>query len=278
MSYNVRMSPVASPTQRSSEHHGLVIIEGITGSLKSTTMRFVAKALEEAGRPALGVHERADPHPVRATDELQYWFEPWRESTAEQLASRAISRWRSFAEAVRPGTSVPVLDGQLFHGDLTNLFLMEASFDELAAYCESLAQLIRPLHPLVVCLRQENVERAVRTISAERGGSLGALPGRLEVEGAVRDAPEFGRCRGAHHAVPRLSTHHGRAVRPADAGKDGHRELGARLGEVQPASLRTARLGRCTKRQLKCMFKGRIRPTEDFRRGPLILLCRGFSH
>jgi len=139
------------------------------GSGKSTTMRFVAKALEDAGRPALGVHERADPHPVRATDELQHGFEPWRESTAEQLAIRAISRWRSFAEEVRPGPSVPVLDGQLFHGDLTNLFLMEASFDELAGYCESLAQLIRPLRPLVVYLRQENVERAVRAIPPSAG-------------------------------------------------------------------------------------------------------------
>jgi hypothetical protein len=163
------MNPIAQPDHQSSERHGLVIIEGIMGSGKSTTMRFVAKALEDAGRPALAVHERADPHPVRATDELQHWFEPWRESTAEELASRAISRWRSFAEAVRLGSAVPVLDGQLFHGDLTNLFLMEASFDEIAAYCENLAQLIGPLNPLVVYLRQESVERAVRTICSERG-------------------------------------------------------------------------------------------------------------
>jgi hypothetical protein len=163
------MNPVALPDHPSSEHHGLVIIEGIMGSGKSSTMRFVAKALEAAGRPALAVHERADPHPVRATDELQHWFEPWRESTAEQLARRAVSRWRSFAEEVQSGPNVPVLDGQLFHGDLTNLFLMEASFDEIAAYCQSLAQLIEPLHPFVVYLRQESVERAVRTVCAERG-------------------------------------------------------------------------------------------------------------
>jgi len=139
------------------------------GSGKSTTMRLVAKALEDAGRPALAVHERADPHPVRATDELQHWFEPGREATAEQLATRALSRWRSFAQTVRVGPAVPVLDGQLFHGDLTNLFLMEASLDEIAAYCDSLVQLIEPLRPLVVYLRQENVERAVRTVCAERG-------------------------------------------------------------------------------------------------------------
>ncbi|MGJ7488587.1 hypothetical protein ACSFA2_25200 [Variovorax sp. LT2P21] len=144
------MNLVAVPDQRSSKHHGLVIIEGIMGSGKSTTMKFVAKALEDAGRSALAVHERADPHPVRATDELQNWFEPWPESTAEQLATRAISRWRSFAEEFRLGPAVPVLDGQLFHGDLTNLFLMEASFDEIAVYCEHLAGLVEPLHPLVV--------------------------------------------------------------------------------------------------------------------------------
>lgn len=163
------MNPVALPDRQSSEHHRLVIIEGIMGSGKSTTMRFVAKSFEDAGRTALAVHERADPHPVRATDELQHWFEPWRESTSEQLARRALSRWRSFVEEVRLGAAVPVLDGQLFHGDLTNLFLMEASFDEIAAYCESLTQLIGPLRPLVIYLRQESVERAVRTVCAERG-------------------------------------------------------------------------------------------------------------
>jgi hypothetical protein len=149
--------------------HGLVIIEGIMGSGKSTTMRFVAKALEDAGRESLAIHERSDPHPVRATDELEHWFEPWRDSTAEQLAHRAVSRWRTFAEETQRGGYVPVLDGQLFHGDLTHLFLMEASFDELAAYCERLAQVIEPLNPLVIYLRQQNVERAVRIVCAERG-------------------------------------------------------------------------------------------------------------
>lgn len=159
----------ALPRQTRCGHHGLVIVEGIMGSGKSTTMRFVAKALDDAGRPAVAIHERADPHPVRATDELHHWFEPWRECTSEQLARRALARWRSFVEQVRPGAAVPVLDGQLFHGDLTNLFLMEASFDEIAMYCESLAQLIEPLQPLVVYLRQDDVERAVRIVCAERG-------------------------------------------------------------------------------------------------------------
>lgn len=167
--YNIQMNRSALAENGAPKNHGLVIIEGIMGSGKSTTMRFVAKALEDAGRPALAIHERSDPHPVRATDELEHWFEPWRNSTAEQLAHRAVSRWRSFAEETQRSRYVPVLDGQLFHGDLTNLFLMEASFDELAAYCERLTQVVEPLNPLVVYLRQQNVERAVRIVCAERG-------------------------------------------------------------------------------------------------------------
>lgn len=163
------MNPATLPEHETPKNHGLVIIEGIMGSGKSTTMRFIAKALEDAGRPALAIHERTDPHPVRATDELEHWFEPWRDSTAEQLAHRAVSRWRTFAEETQHSDYAPVLDGQLFHGDLTHLFLMEMSFDELAAYCERLAQVIKPLNPLVVYLRQQNVERAVRIVCAERG-------------------------------------------------------------------------------------------------------------
>jgi hypothetical protein len=159
----------ALPGCRPSGQHGLVVIEGIMGSGKSTTMRRVAQALEAANRVALAVHERADPHPVRATDELQNWFEPWLETSADRLAGRAIARWRDFADEVRRGAAVPVLDGQLFHGDLTNLFLMEASFDDMAAYCETLAQIIGPLRPLVVYLRQDDVARAVRIVGAERG-------------------------------------------------------------------------------------------------------------
>lgn len=163
------MTPAPKSSRPAPERHGLVIVEGIMGSGKSTTMRRVAQALADAKRPARAIHERTDPHPVRATDELVHWFEPWREATADQLAARAVARWQRFAaEALQDGV-VPVFDGQLFHGDLTNLFLMEASRDEIGAYCDRVAEAIAPLHPLVVYLWQHDVAHAMRTVCAERG-------------------------------------------------------------------------------------------------------------
>jgi hypothetical protein len=157
------------PPEHSQHATGLVIVEGIMGSGKSTTMRFIAKSLQDAHRPALPIHERTDPHPVRATDELEHWFEPWLDTTPLQLAQRSVVRWRDFVETTRKSGVVPVMDGQLFHGDLTNLFLMEMDADALARHIDALAEVIAPLNPLVIYFRQEDVDQSIRSICVERG-------------------------------------------------------------------------------------------------------------
>ncbi len=139
------------------------------GSGKSTIMRFIAGCLHEAGQRALPIHERTAPHPVRATDELEHWFEPWRDATPQHLATRALSRWTAFVEAGQRGDAIPVMDGQLFHGDLTHLLLMEAPPALMFDYADALAAVIAPLDPLVIYLWQNDVEAAVRTVCAERG-------------------------------------------------------------------------------------------------------------
>jgi hypothetical protein len=158
-----------SCTEEPSNVHRLVIVEGIMGSGKSTTMRFIAKHLQEAGRPAVYIHERTDPHPVRATDELEHWFEPWRDTAPEDLADRALARWTAFVEHTQSNAEIPVLDGQLFHGDLTHLLLMEADASLVFEYVQNLAKVIAPLNPLVIYLWQQDVEEAVRTVCEERG-------------------------------------------------------------------------------------------------------------
>ncbi len=61
------------------------------------------------------------------------------------------------------------MDGQLFHGDLTNLLLMEAEPALIYNDMQALATVIAPLNPFVLYLRQEDVENAIRTVCAERG-------------------------------------------------------------------------------------------------------------
>lgn len=139
------------------------------GSGKSTTMRFIAQSLQASGQLALPIHERTEPHPVRATDELEHWFEPWRDTTPQSLADRALTRWAAFAEAIQTGAPIAVMDGQLFHGDLTHLLLMDADSALIIDYVSALAAIITPLNPFVFYLWQQDVEKAVRTVCTERG-------------------------------------------------------------------------------------------------------------
>jgi hypothetical protein len=147
----------------------LVIIEGIMGSGKSTTARWIAARLEEAGLRALAITERVEPHPVRGTDGLDHWFQPWLDITPEGLVDRCIAKWRTFVAEAQTTETIYTLDGQLFHGDLTNLFLMGASPTTIATYCGTVADIARPLAPLLIYFYQADVARAIRTIAAERG-------------------------------------------------------------------------------------------------------------
>ena len=104
----------------------LVIVEGIMGSGKSTTAQCIATRLESAGRPAHAVTEMTRPHPVRATDGLPHWYQPWVDITSAGLAERSLIKWQGFVAATQTDATAHVLDGQLFHGDLTNLFLTPA--------------------------------------------------------------------------------------------------------------------------------------------------------
>jgi hypothetical protein len=148
----------------------LVIVEGIMGSGKSTAARNLAARLNDSGRPARPLTEKKFPHPLRATDELEHWFQPWLDVSPAELASRSLAKWQSFVEAsIESGTVVATLDGQLFHGDVTHLFLMEAGDAFIEAHLAAVASAARPLLPLVIYLYQADVERAIHAVCAQRG-------------------------------------------------------------------------------------------------------------
>ena len=117
----------------------------------------------------MAYHERSDPHRVRATDTVENWFKPWLEVTYRELAARSIAKWECFVEQGHPGGVVSVFDGQLFHDDLTNLFLMEAPESALREYCSSVVQRLLPLSPFLIDFYQRDVGAALQRIFTERG-------------------------------------------------------------------------------------------------------------
>lgn len=155
--------PAESPTPR------LLIFEGIMGSGKSTATRKFGEFLAASGTPVAAFTEAADPHPVRATDDLSDFFQPWTEIGAEVLASRVREKWARYVQQRLNDGVFTVMDGQLFHGDLTNLFMMEMAPGDLSAHTRGLMQVVAPLKPVVIYFRPEDLPDAMDRVFKFRG-------------------------------------------------------------------------------------------------------------
>ncbi len=142
----------------------LVIVEGIMGSGKSTSVRRIANRLNGSGITALGITEGVSPHPIRFD-----WNEPWADMPATQLAKSAAACWRTYVNTASMSERITVVDGQLFHGNLTSLFLLDADTALIRGYIREVVAAIKPLCPLLIYFNQDDVDRAIRTVAAERG-------------------------------------------------------------------------------------------------------------
>jgi hypothetical protein len=147
----------------------LLIFEGIMGSGKTTATREFEKRLSAAGRNVLAYAEAADPHPVRASDDLPDFFQPWLHMPAMELAERVRSKWAGYVEQRLADDHFTIMDGQLFHGDMSNLFMMGMPPEDVATHVRELVRVLAPLRPLVVYLHQLELAGAIRTICDERG-------------------------------------------------------------------------------------------------------------
>jgi len=143
---------------------GLVIVEGIMGSGKSTTTLNIAHRLQASGIPAIGITEGVAPHPIRFD-----WDVPWSEMPPAELAKSGIAKWRTYVDRSLTDERISIVDGQLFHGGLTALLLLEADVDMMAAYCREIVAVIRPLRPFLIYFRQDDIDSAIRVVAKQRG-------------------------------------------------------------------------------------------------------------
>ena len=147
----------------------LIFVEGLMGSGKSTTAAFIARQVQRGGLPVRHLPEGGAGHAIRMMGELAHPFQPWRDVTSAQYRARSLGKWRAFAAEARRSAAVTVCDGQLFHGNMTDLLLMDAESAAIRAYVHDILAIVRDLRPALVYLYQDDLERALRTVCAARG-------------------------------------------------------------------------------------------------------------
>jgi hypothetical protein len=147
----------------------LIIVEGVMGSGKSTLSRAIAQHLRRHGYPSRHVPESFREHPTSVTRTLTHWQKIWIEHTPETFIAQSLHNWQAFVAGALPTKKVYVFDGQVFHGDMTGLFIANTPHTQIVAYIDHLVELIQPLRPVFIYLYQTDVAWGLERIAAVRG-------------------------------------------------------------------------------------------------------------
>jgi hypothetical protein len=150
-----------------------IFVEGIMGAGKSTTVEFLTEQLRHNGVAARFLEEGPTidrpQHPLRVATSLPHPNGVWLDVTIEEYIDLSLRKWQDFVGEVRHLEAVTVCDGLLFHGNMTDLLLMNAEPATLYYYVAQVIECIADLRPVVIYFYHTDVARALRTICDARG-------------------------------------------------------------------------------------------------------------
>ena len=148
-----------------------IFVEGIIGSGKSTTAHFLTNYLSQHLIAAQFMPEGGHEHPLRLSSTLPHPFQVWSDLTIDQFIRHSLEKWRAFVQTAQRSESVTVFDGQLFHGNMTDLLLMNADPIVLQSYISQVIDHLRTLTPVLIYFYQANVAQALRVVCDARGSA-----------------------------------------------------------------------------------------------------------
>jgi thymidylate kinase len=151
----------------------LIFVEGIIGAGKSTTAWFLTQHLQRHGIAARflleGPTAEEPEHPLRVATELPHPNGVWLDVTVQQYIERSLQKWHSFVQEALPSAGVTICDGLLFHGNMTDLLLMNAEPEVLLRYVTQVIESIQSLNPAIIYFYHADVAQALRVVCDARG-------------------------------------------------------------------------------------------------------------
>lgn len=139
----------------------LIIVEGLPGSGKSTTAAMIAELLKKKGRKILCVDEGVTDHPA---DYADYDFRDF-----ETERTKILEKWRTFvAQADRD--TIYIFNCIFLQNPMCET-MMRFGMDQSASqkYISEIAEIIRPLHPVIIYIDRADVRATIDKVLEERG-------------------------------------------------------------------------------------------------------------
>ena len=146
----------------------LIIVEGLPGSGKSTTAAMIADELRKKGKTVVCVDEGVPDHPA---DHADYDF-PDFDTEREKI----LGKWRSFVQSCDRNT-IYVFNCIFLQNPMCETMMRFGMDPEQSRrYIAEIADIIRPLDPVIIYIDLPDARAAVDGVLAERGeGWLNAV-------------------------------------------------------------------------------------------------------
>jgi len=152
-----------------------IFVEGIMGAGKTTTALFLTNYLQRNGITSHFMLEGPtidEPrHPLRVATDFPHPNAIWLDVTVDEFIAYSLQKWHSFVQDVRQSSVVTVCDGLLFHGNMTDLLLMNAEPLKLRNYVMQVIECLHELNPVLIYFYHQDTTKAIRAIFDARGSA-----------------------------------------------------------------------------------------------------------
>jgi len=172
----------------------LVVVDGPWGSGKTTTLQVLYVHLRSLGIPIRTIRDDTSPHPL------------WDETRADPrtVVAQAVGRWTAFVGECARGDSATLLESGFLNGTGQGFVEAGLSRDEAARGMLRISEIARPLEPVLIYLRPDDLRTTWRRACEERGPDWAAFMER-----------EYGPL-GARVGYPTLQGYYGALVEAYD--------------------------------------------------------------
>ena len=144
----------------------LIILDGITGSGKSTSAQFLAGQIQALNIDCKWYHEEELPHPL----ESRFDVNALKEHEVQPFMEETVGLWQQFAERVQDESrSVYIIESIMLQDTARVLFQNNVTSADITALLNRVLEICSGLNPVIIYLWQEDVEASLCRIWEQRG-------------------------------------------------------------------------------------------------------------
>ncbi len=146
---------------------GLVLVEGLPGTGKSTTSHLLSLRLKRHGVNARWYYEHETPHPVFEYPEVQQALDHGQ--LRPGLFEDALGNWRALARSLDSPPACAVIESSFLQTAIHPMLLLDFDGERIGEYARQAAQAIETARPALVLLRHPDPGEALHQVAALRG-------------------------------------------------------------------------------------------------------------